>query len=336
MNNQLFKDKNQLQQYHIIPNEMQESKYNNIFLKDNFSINDVKLVDFQTWIFFKEQYKDSIEIPCQVLKIKNEYIHAAEFEKPYIGFLDQEVFEKIKDNQNQEENIYNFKRLQIPNCFDWKLIVDYIKKLYSFQKNISLDSIQIRVWKIEQAIPLNSVIKMLNKNIQDEKFNETPGYLYRGVNDENCYRYMKKHYKYLVEVQNLNKDKWILEENTNFKFSMKKGQKVTFICEFCEEQTILIEECQCKQYFYCSNECKYRDKPFHSKLCANAYFSESDEEYDDKKIEKNTKKKGLENLENTCYLNSALQCILSTDEINKFYSQNEYKEHLKKIKKYEK
>ena len=62
---------------------------------------------------------------------------------------------------------------------------------------------------------------------------------------------------------------------------------------------------------------------FHSYTCKTAYDSDDDEEYENK-VEDLMPLAGLDNLANTCYMNSILQVLISINEIRSFFTTNAY------------
>ena len=78
---------------------------------------------------------------------------------------------------------------------------------------------------------------------------------------------------------------------------------------------------------YCSESCKYRDKAEHSKKCDLAYDSDDNKEIE-KKINPARGLCGLENLGNTCYMNSALQCLSNIPELTEYFLSLKYKDDI--------
>ena len=89
-----------------------------------------------------------------------------------------------------------------------------------------------------------------------------------------------------------------------------------FSCEYCSEKIESFEKCACGKYLYCNFECIERNKRFHD--C-------------NKPIDPFKGKMGLcglQNLGNTCYMNSGLQCLSNTLELTEYFLSEEYSNHI--------
>lgn len=109
--------------------------------------------------------------------------------------------------------------------------------------------------------------------------------------------------------------------------SFKLPEKIDGHCEECLESKPLDCRCLCNRVFYCSQKCLYDDKPYHHRTCNQAYDSDDDEELLNMKTDA-TSRCGLDNLGNTCYMNSTLQCLANIPRFASFFSTNEYIEQL--------
>eukprot|EP00826_Nyctotherus_ovalis_P005881 TRINITY_DN1133_c0_g3_i2.p1 TRINITY_DN1133_c0_g3~~TRINITY_DN1133_c0_g3_i2.p1 ORF type:complete len:814 (-),score=283.68 TRINITY_DN1133_c0_g3_i2:45-2486(-) len=104
-----------------------------------------------------------------------------------------------------------------------------------------------------------------------------------------------------------------------FIFQYEKTQKKGK-CDNCYRYSSLPVACRCKAAFYCSAECMSGDKKYHLLKCD---AKEDALEY--KETDKSVMgEAGLQNLGNTCYMNSGLQCLSNTTLLSRYFLSDLY------------
>ena len=113
-----------------------------------------------------------------------------------------------------------------------------------------------------------------------------------------------------------------------------KNPKIKYkICEcdygVCRNRGIMTKYCECGQKYYCSEKCKNIHKKYHEEECSDLllkYFVDINE---NKNINLNNNNKiydenilgikGIKNIGNTCYMNTALQCLSNCLELRNYF-----------------
>lgn len=111
-------------------------------------------------------------------------------------------------------------------------------------------------------------------------------------------------------------------------------------CAYCKATNKPLSFCECRQVKYCDLNCLKKHRPEHKESCIKAK-KEINTTNDmlrhfginlNKKYTKESKKgvTGLQNLGNTCFMNSSLQCLSNTSELTQYFLTNEFLKDLNK------
>ena len=107
----------------------------------------------------------------------------------------------------------------------------------------------------------------------------------------------------------------IIEQgNSNFKRNEKNIKYKIDKCNYkgCQKKGILLIFCEDQDAFYCSKVCKEKDKEYHKRDCKYKKF-------EIKELNQSSGLVGLRNLGNTCYMNTALQCLSNCAELRNYF-----------------
>ena len=129
-------------------------------------------------------------------------------------------------------------------------------------------------------------------------------------------------------------DDWIL---TSEEKAQNTGKSQ---CSFCKMNNKPLYYCECRQVKYCDMTCLRAHRTEHKESCQKAK-KEISTQNDllrhfginvNKKFTKDSKKgvTGLQNLGNTCFMNSAIQCLSNTSELTQYFLSNEFLKDLNK------
>lgn len=168
------------------------------------------------------------------------------------------------------------------------------EKLLSLSPRLKV--LDFRAWKVSEIKEINEIFKQKKYTINGKLLQESTIIEDCEIAEDDI---IIAEFKHLPE--------WVL---------YRTGE----ICCYCKNSGILQNCSGCKVVKYCSKPCQIADFSGHKGFCKKVKSNQN----------KNQGKVGIQNLGNTCFMNSALQCVLHTPYLKNYFISQEYKLHLNK------
>ena len=316
-----------------------DKSYYNYILKPNIKMNvDYRPVDEEIWRFFHTKYGGT-EIKRFYYKT---YSFGADIEAKLKEF--KVVVLPYLEDWNMS-TVTNPKSIFMSKHDQFKKLLERLESILNSSGKFNLSQDRMRAWKlafnadlakadhdIRAAIESNMDVEEPSKDNTDtedsskSKLEKNTGVKFPGV----CLEMMRDFD--IDDIELSAHDTLVIEtaspETNKFIFEYEKIEILGYgKCEYCYSHKPLVVECRCKEVQYCCDECMKKDERFHSDKCTAPIDLYNDDPFQ-KKARARQGLAGLQNLGNTCFMNSSIQCLSNTYALTRYFLDEMFKEEL--------
>ena len=317
----------------------------NVVINSEINYKQIKYISDEIWNFFIEKYGGSPEIKVNIIKNKETNTEEVELVKPNVNLFFLPDKEKIIGNDKEIEDYFKKERLLPMFLKNDNKLIDVRNKIIEIEKKRKLhfkdenfDKNSFKLWLVSKDnLCINDLknimimfygektlkkeqnkLKLLDQKLNSNAlFNFFPRILSDNLDNEFLYK---------IGFENNNEDIIFVEIITNINYYyFQLNEEPEGKCDKCKKNKILSFKCSCNKRKYCSEECKINDFTSHFKNCPENCLELCE-------LKRTEISKlglcGLKNLGNTCYMNTALQCLSSYWILTNYFLRDIYKDFI--------